>query len=104
MLSGNDRTLTAANFQFVPVRVLEKERVIPRTVIETDFGTFQIFSTGLPHQFRNLIDFLCRIGPERDACSVRLMILVLGESEELRRFVGASRIKSVEISARFLTR
>jgi len=60
-----------------------------------------MLSTGLPHQFRNTIDFFCRIGPECDACSVGLMILVLGESEELRRFVGASRIKSVEIAAGF---
>ena len=63
-----------------------------------------MLSTGLPHQFRNMIDFLCRIGPECDACSVRLMILVLGKSEEFKRFVRASRIKSVEISAGFRTR
>jgi hypothetical protein len=91
LLPSNDRSLAAADFQFVPVRVFEEERVIARAVIDTDFRTFQIFSAGLSHQFCNTIDFLSRIGAECDACPVRLMIFVLGKSEELRRLVGASK-------------
>src|SRR5262249_25624686 len=72
--------------------------------ISTGFRTFQIFSAGLPHQPCNPIDFFSRIGPECDACSVCLMIFVLGKSEELGRLVGASRIKRMEISAGFRTR
>src|SRR4030095_6301683 len=93
LLPSNDRSLAAADFQFVPVRVFEEERVIARAVIDTDFRAFQIFSAGLPHQFCNTIDFVSRIGPECDACSVRLVVLVLVKSEKLRRLVGACRIK-----------
>src|SRR4029450_2539106 len=104
LLPSNDRTFPTADFQFVPVRVLEEERVIAWAVVGTDFRTFQIFSAGLPHQFCNAIDFLSRIRPECNARSVGLMISVLGKSEELRGLVGAGRIKSMEISAGFRAR
>src|ERR1700757_2284983 len=104
VLGSNDRTFPAADFQFVPVRVFEEERVIAWAVIGTDFGPFQISSAGFPHQFCNTIDFLSRIGPECDACSVRLVVSVLVNYEELRRLVGAGRIESMETSAGFGTR
>src|SRR5262245_49908809 len=77
----------------------KKNALIARTVISTDFRPLQILSAGLSHRFRNPIDFLSRIRPERNARVVRLMILVLCKSEELRRLVGASRIKLMEIFA-----
>src|SRR4026207_70836 len=104
VLSSNDRTFPAADFEFVSVGVLEKERIVAGAVIDADFRTFQIFSAGLPDQFCNTIDFVSRIGPECDARSVRLVVLVLVNCEKLRRLVGASRIKSMEIAAGFRTR
>src|SRR5439155_94869 len=51
--------------------------------------------------FCNTIDFVSRIGPECDARSVRLVVLVLVNHEKLRRLVDACRIKSMEIAAGF---
>ena len=103
-LAGNDRLFPEADFQFVAIGIFKKAGVIAGAVAAAKLRAFQIFSAGLPHQFCNTIDFLSRIGPECDARSVRLMILVLGKSEELRRLVDTGRIKSMEISAGFRPR
>jgi hypothetical protein len=48
-LLGNDRTLPAANFQLVTIRVLEEERVVAGTVIGTDFRPFKRLAAGFAH-------------------------------------------------------
>src|SRR5439155_9941527 len=96
----NDRTLSAANFQLIPIRVLEEKRIVARTVIGTDFRSFKHLAARFAHQLCQPIDFLARIRPKCDACAVCLMVFILCETKKFRRLVATGRIKSMEIFAR----
>jgi hypothetical protein len=98
LLSGNDRAFPATNFQFVAVRILKEKRVVAGTVIDADFRSLQILAARFADQFRDAIDFVARIGPECDPCSVWAMIFIFGETEEFRWLV-AGGIKGMEIVA-----
>src|SRR5438552_1339899 len=73
----NDRTLPAANLQSVSIGVLEEKCIIARTVIGTDFRPFKRLAACFVHQLRQLIHFVARIRPKRDARAVWLMVLIL---------------------------
>jgi hypothetical protein len=79
-MSGN---ASAADFQFVAVRIFEEERVVIRSVIEAQLGTFQHATACFPHDLRHSINLLVSIGPEGDTCSVGLMGRILDASEKL---------------------
>src|SRR6266496_6099914 len=96
----NDRTLSAANFQLIPIRVLEEKRIVARTVIGTDFRPFKRLAAGFAHQLCQSIHFFARIRPKCDARAVWLMVFILSETKKFRRPVAAGSIKSMEIFAR----
>src|SRR5947199_4909961 len=100
----NDRTLPAANFQLVAIRVLEEKRIVARTVVDTDFRPFERLAPRFAHQLRQPIHFVARIRPKRDPRSVWLMVLILRETEKFRRPVATGRIKRMEISAGHFSR
>src|SRR6266496_5151237 len=100
----NDRTLPAANFQLVAIRVLEEKRIVARTVVDTDFRPFERLAPRFAHQLRQAIHFFARIRPKRDARAVWLMVFILRETEKFRRPVTARRIKRMEIFTRHFSR
>src|SRR5206468_8511094 len=97
----NDRPFSATNFKLVAVRILEEKRIVPATVTATDFRTFERLAARVAHQLCEFIHFFPRIGPERDACAVRFMILVPCEPKEFRRLIAAGGIKSMVVSSGF---
>src|ERR1700724_958427 len=99
LLLCNDGIRPTANFQFVAFRVLEKERVVTRAVVDANLGPFQIFAAGLSHQFGDLVHFFPGLGPERNPRPVWSMVFVFGETKELRRPIAARGVESMEIFA-----
>ncbi len=81
-LTGKYRLLAAANFEFVAVRVFEKESVVARTVLLTNLRSLKISTAGIAHEFGNAIDFFARVRPEREPRAIRTMVFVLVESEK----------------------
>jgi hypothetical protein len=99
LLTGNDRAFPATNLQFVAVRILKEKRVVAGTVIDANFGAFQILSASFANQVGDAIDFFAGTGPECDSCSIWAMIFIFGETEEFRWLVAAGGIKGMEIVA-----
>jgi len=99
----NDRTLPAANLQLVSIGVLEENRIVAGTVVDTDFRPFKRLAARFAHQLGQPIHFVARIRPKRDARTVWVMILIIGTTEELRRPVATGRIKRMEISSRVVS-
>jgi hypothetical protein len=95
-LTGKYRLLAAANFEFVPIRVFEKEGVVTRTVALANFRPLKLFPAGLAHDLCNPIHFFPRIGPERDARAIRFVAFIRTKAKEFRRFVAAGGKKSME--------
>src|SRR5438093_13715442 len=100
----NDRTLPAANFQLVAIRVLEEKRIVARTVVDTDFRPFERLAPRFAHQLRQPIHFFARIRPQRDARSVWLMVLILRETEQFRWPVAPGSITHTDIPATAIAR
>jgi hypothetical protein len=99
-LTGKHRLLAAANFEFVAIRVFEKEGVVTRTVAPANFRPIKFFPASVAHDFRNPIHFLPRIGPKRDSCAIRFVVFVWTKAKEFRRSVAAaSGKKSMEVLA-----
>src|SRR4051812_20513981 len=80
----NDGTGPTANFQFVPVRVFEKESIIAGAVFGADLRSFEVLAAGVTNQLRDLVDLFAFIRPKRDTGAVWPMILVLDDAKKFR--------------------
>src|SRR4029077_209643 len=99
-LTGKHRLLAAANFEFVAIRVFEKEGVVTRTVVLANFGTLKVFTASVAHEFRNLIHFFARVRPKRDSRAVGTMVLVLAQTEKFQRPFATASVERIIIVAR----
>ena len=100
-LIGKYRPLAATNFEFVAIGVFEKEGVITRTIAFANFRAFELFPAHFAHELCNPIHFRPRIGPKRDSCAIRFVVLIWTNAKEFRWSVAASGIKSMEVSPGF---
>ena len=94
------RLLAATNFEFVAVRVFEKEGVVTRTVVLTNFWPLKVFPASVAHEFRNPIHFFARVRPKRDPRAVGTMVFVLIDTEKFHRPIGTPSIERMKIGAR----
>jgi hypothetical protein len=92
------RFLAAANFEFIAIRIFEKERVVPGTVPLANLRSFELFPAGLAHEFCDSIYFFPGISPKRDACAIGFVVFVWTKAKELRRFAADRGIKGMESS------
>ena len=95
------RLLAAANFELIAIGVFEKEGVVTRAVRLANLGPLELFPARFAHQLCNPIHFLPRISPKRDACAVRLVILIWTKAKEFRRLVADGGKKSMKVSTGF---
>src|SRR3954466_5970401 len=98
-LARKHRFLAAANFEFVAIRVFEKQGVVTRAVVLANFGTFNVFPACVVHEFRNPIHFFTRVCPDQDPCGIGTMVLVLTETEKFQRPFTVPSIKRMVIGA-----
>src|SRR5258708_1249837 len=99
-LTRKYRLLAATNFEFVAVRVFEKEGVVTRTVVLTNFWPLKVFPASVAHEFRNPIHFFARVRPKRDPRAVGTMVFVLIDTEKFHRPIGTPSIERMKIVAR----
>src|SRR5437588_185324 len=77
------RAFAIANLQLVAVGVLEENSVVTGAVFHTKLRTFNVLRACFADYFGDLIDCFTARRPERDPISVRSMIRLFGEPEEI---------------------
>ena len=103
-LSRKYRRLTAANFEFVAVRIFEEKGVVTGTVVFAKFRSLRIFRSGVKHKVSNAIHFFARVCPKRDPRLVGFMVFIPGKAKKFLLVVAAAiGIKSMVSAPFFVT-
>ena len=76
------RLLAATNFEFVAIRVFEKERVVARAVLRTNLRSLEIFPASVAHQVGKAIHLFARVRPKGYARVIRTMLFVLVQTKK----------------------
>src|SRR5437588_2176134 len=77
------RAFAIANLELVAVGVLEENSVVTGAVFQAKLRTFNVLRACFANCFGDLVDSFAARRPERDPISVRSMIRLFGEPEEI---------------------
>lgn len=93
------RAFAVAYFQFVAVRIFEKNGVITGAVFQTELGAFDIFSACFADHFRDLVHGFAARRPEGDSISIWPMVRLFVECKKVQRYASLGFKQSPLLSA-----